>query len=243
MKNKIKKDFTIIPNQLINDTNLSRDARFLFVYLCSKPEDWKFYNKTIEKELCCSKDSRIKYSNELKKSGWMTIEQKKNRDGSWGENQVCLNPRPIISDAVPNSKKAVTDKNGSGEITPHNKKDLKQINKLINNKDIVSIDLQVLNLLNEKKPSSRPFEPTASNLKSIKARIKEKFTFEDFKKVIEFKVEKWSNDPKMKKYIRPATLFGEKFNSYLIESEETTLSNQDGSNNFKFNPQENAQML
>lgn len=233
----------MVPNQLINDVQLSRDARFLFCYLCSKPEDWKFYNTTIQKELGCSKDSRVKYTRELKVSGWITVEQKKNNDGSWGENEVCLNPYPIKSDAVvPCPKVTATGENGVGKSPTHNKKDLKQKSTLFSKKDIVSLDVQVLNFLNEKKKSSRPFEETSSNLKNIKARIKEKFTFEDFKKVIELKCKQWNDDKKMKKYVRPATLFGENFNSYLVEAEEGTTST-DGSQNFELNPQEKPEML
>lgn len=51
----------------------------------------------------------------------------------------------------------------------------------------------------------------------IKARSNEGFEVEDFKKVIDIKVTAWKNDPKMSQYLRPATLFGTKFESYLNE--------------------------
>lgn len=51
----------------------------------------------------------------------------------------------------------------------------------------------------------------------IRARYKEGFTVDDFKLVIDKKVATWSNDPKMMQYIRPETLFGTKFESYLNE--------------------------
>lgn len=51
----------------------------------------------------------------------------------------------------------------------------------------------------------------------IKARFKEGFTLDDFKIVIEKKVIDWKNDDKMKKYLRPETLFGNKFEGYLNE--------------------------
>ena len=38
---------------------------------------------------------------------------------------------------------------------------------------------------------------------------------EDFKRVIEIKTEEWRNDPVWGKYLRPETLFGTKFESYL----------------------------
>ena len=51
--------------------------------------------------------------------------------------------------------------------------------------------------------------------KLIKARINENFTVEDFKTVIDNKCDEWLNDDEMKIYLRPETLFGSKFESYL----------------------------
>lgn len=50
----------------------------------------------------------------------------------------------------------------------------------------------------------------------IKARIKEGFDVEDFKKVIEIKCRTWMGTD-MEKYLRPETLFGTKFEGYLNE--------------------------
>ena len=49
----------------------------------------------------------------------------------------------------------------------------------------------------------------------IKARINEGFTLEDFKTVIGKKTTEWKSDNKMSAYLRPETLFGTKFESYL----------------------------
>lgn len=51
----------------------------------------------------------------------------------------------------------------------------------------------------------------------INARWKEGFTLEDFKKVIKTKTAQWFNDSNMCGYLRPITLFGTKFESYLNE--------------------------
>lgn len=51
----------------------------------------------------------------------------------------------------------------------------------------------------------------------INARFKEGFTLEDFSKVITVKTEQWLNDEKMCRFLRPETLFGTKFESYLNE--------------------------
>ena len=76
---------------------------------------------------------------------------------------------------------------------------------------------EIISFLNEKAKSSyRSSTPKTRQL--IGARLKEKFVLEDFKKVIEFKCQQWLNDAKMSAYIRPETLFGTKFESYLNEA-------------------------
>ena len=49
----------------------------------------------------------------------------------------------------------------------------------------------------------------------IKARFNEGFTLEDFKVVIDKKTIDWLQDKDFKKYLRPETLFGTKFEGYL----------------------------
>lgn len=55
----------------------------------------------------------------------------------------------------------------------------------------------------------------------IKARIKEGFSLDDFKIVIDKKVLEWNTDPNMYKYLRPMTLFSTKFESYLNQPIKT----------------------
>jgi len=52
----------------------------------------------------------------------------------------------------------------------------------------------------------------------IKARLKEGFTVDDFKAVITFKNKQWGTDVKMREFLRPETLFSNKFESYLQAS-------------------------
>lgn len=53
----------------------------------------------------------------------------------------------------------------------------------------------------------------------INARLNENFTLNDFKRVIDNKVSEWK-DTEMEKYLRPETLFGTKFESYLNQKEK-----------------------
>ena len=48
----------------------------------------------------------------------------------------------------------------------------------------------------------------------------EGFTLDDFKTVIKAKNFEWCNNPDMEQYIRPQTIFGTKFESYLQAAKE-----------------------
>ncbi|MFC1515620.1 conserved phage C-terminal domain-containing protein [Thermodesulfobacteriota bacterium] len=73
---------------------------------------------------------------------------------------------------------------------------------------------KIVSYLNEK--SGRDFKPTTKKTKNlIIARFNEGFTENDFFTVIDSQCQKWLNDPKMNQYIRPETLFGNKFEGYL----------------------------
>ena len=57
----------------------------------------------------------------------------------------------------------------------------------------------------------------------ILARVSEGFTIDDFKYVIKVKSEEWGTDEKMKKFLRPETLFGTKFESYLHQEKKKKI--------------------
>lgn len=56
---------------------------------------------------------------------------------------------------------------------------------------------------------------TEKTRKFIIARLKEKFTVDDFKIVIDKKSAEWLSNAEMVKFLRPETLFGTKFENYL----------------------------
>ena len=71
--------------------------------------------------------------------------------------------------------------------------------------------------LNEK--AGKQFRPTSKETQShIQARMNDGFKVEDFITVIDKMCAKWKGDAKMNDYLRPSTLFGTKFESYLNTS-------------------------
>lgn len=71
----------------------------------------------------------------------------------------------------------------------------------------------VIEYLNNK--TGKHYKPTTNKTQTvIKARCNEGFTEDDFKKVIDNKVAEWKGTD-MEKFLRPETLFGNKFEGYL----------------------------
>ena len=72
----------------------------------------------------------------------------------------------------------------------------------------------VIEYLNSK--AGKNFKITAGHSKHINARLREGFTVEELKLVVDTQVNKWVNDIKMVQYLRPETLFNsEKCDGYL----------------------------
>ena len=78
----------------------------------------------------------------------------------------------------------------------------------------------IVGYLNEK--TGKAFKDVNQKTRShINARLKEGYTVEDFKKVIDIKVAEWKGT-QQDMYLRPETLFGTKFESYL-NTKPTTI--------------------
>lgn len=75
---------------------------------------------------------------------------------------------------------------------------------------------RIVSYLNE-KAGTQYRASSKKTQSSIKARIAEGFTFDDFQTVIDKKCADWIGDEKMERYLRPETLFGPKFENYLNE--------------------------
>ena len=76
--------------------------------------------------------------------------------------------------------------------------------------------IYIVDYLNKK--TGKNFKSDSSRTrKLIDARFNEGYTIEDFRKVIDTKVAQWKGDKKMDGYLRPETLFSNKFEGYLNE--------------------------
>jgi len=149
VNNKIKENFTTIPNSVIRNKALSDRARFLFCYMASMPDDWQFYQSAMAKELGYTKDTLRKYMDELISTGYLMREQRREK-GKFDSYDYTINFLPCM-------EKTDTVKNGSGKIPNREKstltnKDFKQ------KKNNTNIDLQ-----EECENSFTPLEPKIKN--------------------------------------------------------------------------------
>lgn len=86
-------------------------------------------------------------------------------------------------------------------------------NEIDNNNNKLSICKEVISYLNLKAKKNFKVD-TASHQKFIKARLKEGYVLEDFKKVVDIMVVKWKGT-EYEQYLQPQTLFGNKMDNYL----------------------------
>ena len=124
----------------------------------------------------------------------------------------CTTPSADI--APPQCKSCTTP---SADVAPNNIYYNNIYNNNINNTKYIYRD--IVDYLNERtgahyKSSSRKTKDL------IKARLNEGYTLEDFKTVIDKKTNEWLNDEKMCRYLRPETLFSNKFEGYLNQKEK-----------------------
>ena len=85
--------------------------------------------------------------------------------------------------------------------------------KTENNNNKLLICKEVISYLNLKAKKNFKVD-TASHQKFIKARLKEGYVLEDFKKVVDIMVTKWKGTD-YEQYLQPQTLFGNKMDNYL----------------------------
>lgn len=133
----------------------------------------------------------------------------------------------LYQDIEIESEQQMNNKRTTNEQQMNTNKNVKNVKN--DKEDIYS---PVIEYLNEKAKKNFSSNSKATQTK-INARYKEGFTLDDFKKVIDIKCAQWLGTD-MEKYLRPETLFGTKFESYLNENNaniKKTESNQQFKNN------------
>lgn len=205
--------------------SLSNHAKLLYMLLFGRLElsiknGWhdrdgnvfQYYtNEQLMVDLNSSEKTIIKFKKELKDVGLL----KEVRQGNNLPNRIYISAvdgtvNSTVSELEILQSGTVNNTVSELEILQTNKTNNNEID---NNNNKLSICKEVISYLNLKAKKNFKVD-TASHQKFIKARLKEGYVLEDFKKVVDIMVAKWKGT-EYEQYLQPQTLFGNKMDNYL----------------------------
>lgn len=235
--------YTVMPAVVRYDGRLKANEKILYseiVTLASKNGYCYASNKYLSEIYGVSIVSISNWINRLIDLGYVKNENEFLNDTGYIVKRKLF---PVVGPDILN-KSLICDKQNFKDDKENFKRHIKQNFKdnntsinTINNNNIYSqedgkneeIVISVINYLNEK--ADKNYKSTTQKTKSlINARIKEGFTLDDFKKVINTKTQQWKLSADMNRYLRPETLFGNKFESYLQENNSKSVNMTNYSN-------------
>jgi hypothetical protein len=204
---------------------LSNHAKLLYMLLFGRLElsiknGWhdrdgnvfQYYtNEQLMVDLNSSEKTIIKFKKELKDVGLL----KEVRQGNNLPNRIYISAvdgtvNSTVSELEILQSGTVNNTVSELEILQTNKTNNNEID---NNNNKLSICKEVISYLNLKAKKNFKVD-TASHQKFIKARLKEGYVLEDFKKVVDIMAAKWKGT-EYEQYLQPQTLFGNKMDNYL----------------------------
>lgn len=224
--------YTVLPSNIRYDKRLKANEKVLYseiAFLAKKHGYCYASNRHLAKLYGVSKVTISGRINNLIELGYLKSEPEYLEDTKY----IIRRKLYITNDIDILNKSLIYDKQMfKGDIKQNFKGDIKQkfkdnntsINNTSINKNIYSradekednFMVEVVDYLNKK--TDKNFKSTTSKTKSlINARRREGYSLDDFKKVIDIKTKQWKKDVNMNKFLRPETLFGTKFESYLQE--------------------------
>ena len=137
------------------------------------------------------------------------------------KNKAGYVKKPRLKTAESSTKLAETENQPTGMQIQLSENIQTKVNKSKVNKSKVNKREEVeiiLNDLNERLGLKKGFSADTEKSQSlILSRLRDGFTVEDFFTVNEKKINSWKTDPNMCKFLRPETLYGNKFEGYLNE--------------------------
>jgi len=233
-KNCEPKDFAMIPNKLLDDVFLSWKAKGVLCYLLRLPSDWKVHTEEIEKHSKDGIDSLNSAIKELIVAGYIKRNKIRSDKGLFKGYEYSVYNTPTVTDISKNGEtKNGLSKNGKSKTTntDSTKTDFTKTDliDIVEFKEIEIPYQEIVEYLNKK--ATTKYRYTSSKTKElINTRFKEKFTLTDFITVIDKKCSEWLSSD-MEKFLRPETLFSNKFEGYLNQKivegkkKESTINN------------------
>lgn len=227
-KKKIFNKCTILGNDTLQRKDLSLAAKGLLSYMLSLPEDWDFSIAGLSSTTGESTYQIGKLLKELEEKGYHTKIQlhENGKIKDWIYYIFAESQQEIINKTFKGILKIqdieIQDvENDSLNKSISNKLDIennetKEIYNIVEKNEEIILNKNIkciIDYLNESINSKYRYN-NKTTIKLIKARFKEGYNLDDFYDVINKKVKDWFNT-EMQKYLRPETLFGNKFENYL----------------------------
>ena len=135
--------FQPIPRELIQDCDLTAQARFIYSYMAAKPEGWEFWQEVMAREVGMSVATLRKYLHELRDAGWLEIGGQKHNKG-FGSVEYTLKALCY--------KNCDTQNLCDTKIVTHENRDTQNLSHLNN------IDSQQIHTSKKKKSSDAPLD-------------------------------------------------------------------------------------
>ena len=225
--------YSIIPATVRYDHNLKANEKLMYgeiTALSSKNGYCWAENRYFAELYNVHKITISKWLKNLEDNGYIRTELKY----VYGTKQVSkrliyINDTPIsqIAKGYKSNDYDPINQNTKEELNTTSNNNTRDINTLSRNSTRTPYK-EIIDYLNER--TGRNYKHTAkANQRVIKARMNEGYTLEDFKTVIDKKYDEWNNDTKMKKFLRPETLFSTNFDRYLNEETESNQKSWAGS--------------
>lgn len=86
--------YTVIDNAVLQNVNISFEARGFLCYLLSLPNDWTFTVRGIVKQTGCSKSVILRLMDELKTAGYIKLERKQDKQGRFTQSSWHIYETP-----------------------------------------------------------------------------------------------------------------------------------------------------
>lgn len=213
------RDYTVMSNAHFREKNMSLKAKGLLSLMFSLPDDW---NYSVEGLVAICKENKTAIQNtlsELESFGYLRRTRSQNKAGRF-EYIYDIYEFPITETPLtekPCTENLFTD-NPCTDNQPQLNTNISNTNisntkkEKTNNKYNIEVE-EIVAYLNEKL-GTKYRANSKDTQKHIIARLSEKFTVDDFKAVIDKKCADWIGTD-WEQYLRPATLFGTKFENYL----------------------------
>lgn len=231
-----KSNYTVMSNYHLQDQRLSFKSKGLLSVMLSLPKDWDYSINGIVKISKEEKAAVMSTLNELKEFGYVKVTKKLPNETKSGriEYEYDIYETPIqcqeehesdVQDTyIQNTEKQDIEKQDTeNQYTEFQDTEVQVTENptQLNTKESITKELitkyikDIVEYLNN-VTNGHFKHTTKTTRKYITARLKEGYTVNDFKLVIDKKNSDWKNDLKMRDYLTPSTLFNPtNFEKYL----------------------------